>query len=110
MAQIPPGTDLSQVPMGPNPSGAPPDFEHGASLIGGVQGVGISLAAVTTAFLITRLRVYVKLNRGLVLDDGKARQMYIEDLERLTSRSLPPDRLRDGTLLHRPSKHFGTTL
>ncbi|PSN65481.1 hypothetical protein BS50DRAFT_575474 [Corynespora cassiicola Philippines] len=69
MAQIPPGTDLSQVPMGPNPSGAPPDFEHGPSLIGGVQGVGISLAVVTTAFLITRLRVYVKLNRGLVLDD-----------------------------------------
>ena len=71
MDAIPPGTDLSKIPMAVNPSGAPPNFDHSPNLIKAVQGVGISLAAITLVFLIIRLRIYIKLNRGLVLDDGR---------------------------------------
>lgn len=52
-----PGIDLAQVPMARNPNGNPPDFDHGTSLAGSVQGVGVTLATVTLAFLVTRLLV-----------------------------------------------------
>ncbi|PVI01876.1 hypothetical protein DM02DRAFT_470802, partial [Periconia macrospinosa] len=61
--------DLSKVPLGENPNGDPPNFENGPNLINAVQGVGISLAIVAGIFLALRLRIYIKLNRGLVLDD-----------------------------------------
>jgi hypothetical protein len=68
--QIPPGTDLSKVPLGVNPNGSPPNFVDPPNLIASVQGVGISLAVTTFVLLCIRLRVYIKLNRGLVIDDG----------------------------------------
>jgi hypothetical protein len=70
---IPPGTDLSKVPLGVNPNGSPPNFIDPPNLIASVQGVGVSLAAVAFVLLAIRLRVYVRLNRGLVIDDGACR-------------------------------------
>ncbi|KAF2114937.1 hypothetical protein BDV96DRAFT_646803 [Lophiotrema nucula] len=66
---IPPGTDLSKVPLGVNPNGDPPNFVDPPSLTVGVQSVGITLAVTTLIFLVLRLRNYTKLNHGLVLDD-----------------------------------------
>lgn len=77
MDAIPPGTDLSKIPMKANPSGAPPNFDHGPNLINAVQGVGISLAVVTTILLVIRLWIYLKLNRRPLLDDGKAKHREI---------------------------------
>lgn len=109
MTDIPSGTDLSKVPMRANPSGAPPDFEHGPNLIRAVQGVGVSLAVVTTVFLATRLRIYTRLNRGLVLDDGEAQDPRW-NVEVLTKLSLFTHCLCNGARIHRTSKHFETTL
>lgn len=69
LAALPPGVPLSQIPLGVNPDGSPPDFGHGPNLIGAVQGVGITMAAIAALFLGIRLRIYVKLNKKLVLDD-----------------------------------------
>ena len=69
---LPPGTDLSKIPMAPNPSGAPPNFDHGASLAGAVRGVGVTMAVITFGLLVIRLRVYVKANHKLMWDDSES--------------------------------------
>lgn len=68
---IPPGTDLTKIPMAANPSGAPPNFDHGESLAGAVKGVGVTMAVITFFLLAIRLRVYMQANRKLNWDDGE---------------------------------------
>ncbi|ESZ95416.1 hypothetical protein SBOR_4211 [Sclerotinia borealis F-4128] len=67
--QIPPGTDLTKVPLAVNPSGAPPNFVNPPSLIGTVQGVGIFLAVVAFSMVCLRLRINVKHDHKLTIDD-----------------------------------------
>jgi hypothetical protein len=53
--QIPPNMDLSTIPMGMNPSGAPPNFVDPASLAAATYGVVISLIAASMPFVIIRI-------------------------------------------------------
>jgi hypothetical protein len=68
---IPPGTDLSTIPLAPNPNGSPPNFINPPNLIGTVQGVGITLAIIAGILLCLRLRIYTQMNKRLLLDDCK---------------------------------------
>ncbi|OCL06346.1 hypothetical protein AOQ84DRAFT_321579 [Glonium stellatum] len=69
MASIPPGTDLSKIPLAANPSGAPPNFINPPSLAPAVQGVGIALGIVSICLVVVRVRAHSKLNRGVGVDD-----------------------------------------
>jgi hypothetical protein len=53
--QISPSTDLSTIPMGMNPSGAPTNFVDPASLAAATYGVVISLIVVSIPFVIIRI-------------------------------------------------------
>ncbi|KAF7876408.1 hypothetical protein EAF04_001500 [Stromatinia cepivora] len=66
---LPPGTDLTRVPLAVNPSGAPPNFVNPPSLIGTVQGVGIALAIVSFGMVCLRWRINLKHDHKITLDD-----------------------------------------
>ncbi|KAF4625059.1 hypothetical protein G7Y89_g13109 [Cudoniella acicularis] len=66
---LPPGIDLSKVPLMPNPSGAPPNFVDPPSLASTVEGVGISLMIISGFLLIFRLVANLKNPRRLGFDD-----------------------------------------
>ncbi|ROT37822.1 hypothetical protein SODALDRAFT_324317 [Sodiomyces alkalinus F11] len=70
MDALPPGADLSQIPLAENPSGAPPNFTDGPSLIVAVQAVGISLGSIALLLIVLRLSVWYRLKRPFGLDDG----------------------------------------
>ncbi|KAL2751869.1 hypothetical protein ACRALDRAFT_1083809 [Sodiomyces alcalophilus JCM 7366] len=70
MDALPPGVDLSQVPLQENPSGAPPDFDGGPSLIAAVRAVGISLGFIALVLIVLRLSIWYRLKRPLGLDDA----------------------------------------
>lgn len=72
MTALPPGTDLSKVPLAANPSGAPPNFTNPPSLGDAVEGVGISLIAISGVFILFRLYTNSKPPRSLGVDDGKS--------------------------------------
>lgn len=61
--------DLSQIPLGVNPNGDPPDFVHGESLKSVILGTGITLIALSSAFVAIRLGTSLKSSRKLLLDD-----------------------------------------
>ncbi|KAF2704336.1 hypothetical protein K504DRAFT_442482 [Pleomassaria siparia CBS 279.74] len=67
--EIPPGLDLSKVPMGVNPSGAPPNFIDPPSLGPVTYGVVISLMIVTVPFVFTRIYNNWKQYSRMGLDD-----------------------------------------
>ncbi|KAF2488554.1 hypothetical protein BU16DRAFT_473457 [Lophium mytilinum] len=70
MDQIPPGTDLSKVPLGVNPSGAPPNFVNPPTLVHSVQAIGVVLAIISLFLVCVRLGVYRTISRGILLDDA----------------------------------------
>ncbi|KAL1595274.1 hypothetical protein SLS60_009964 [Paraconiothyrium brasiliense] len=66
---LPTGMDLSAIPLMPNPSGAPPDFEGGPSLRNAELVTGIALMAVSGTLLVFRIATNLKIARKLGLDD-----------------------------------------
>lgn len=70
MESLPPGVDLSQVPLAKNPSGAPPNFVDPPSLLIAVQSVGLVLGITALMLVITRLIILHRLKRPFGLDDG----------------------------------------
>ncbi|KAI1657939.1 hypothetical protein F4813DRAFT_64600 [Daldinia decipiens] len=69
MDALPPGIDLSQVPLAANPNGDPPNFVNPPSLISTVQAVGITLGLISLVLVILRLTVYHRTKRGVGFDD-----------------------------------------
>ncbi|KAH6641949.1 hypothetical protein C7974DRAFT_301211 [Boeremia exigua] len=69
MDAIPPGTDLSRVPLMPNPNGDPPNFVNPPSLYSAGLGVGVTLMIMSGIMLVFRLAMNIKLSKKLCLDD-----------------------------------------
>lgn len=69
MAAIPPGTDLSTIPLAPNPNGSPPNFVDPPSLANTILGVAIPLMVISTILVGIRLATNFKNTRKLGLDD-----------------------------------------
>ncbi|KAK3385912.1 hypothetical protein B0H63DRAFT_473829 [Podospora didyma] len=68
-AELPPGMDLSMIPLAANPSGAPPDFDHGPSLEPVVLGTGITFIIISSLMLMLRFYTGLKKSRRLFADD-----------------------------------------
>lgn len=70
MDALPPGIDLSQIPLQEHPTGGVPNFENGPSLINAVRAVGVALGFTALVLIILRLSTWYRLKRPLGLDDG----------------------------------------
>ncbi|KAI1754032.1 hypothetical protein F4782DRAFT_494801 [Xylaria castorea] len=68
-AEIPPGTDLSQIPLLPNPDGSPPNFIDPPSLEGVTIAVSTILLAASTILVPLRLRTNHKIYGRFAFDD-----------------------------------------
>jgi hypothetical protein len=64
------GFDLSNFPLAPNPSGAPPDFKHGASLRPLVLGFDTTMIVISAIFVGIRAWVNCRQLSKVMLDDG----------------------------------------
>lgn len=60
-----------EVPLMPNPNGAPPDYENGPSLFSAVVGLGIPLIVISAVTLGLRLYANMEHSSRLGIDDGK---------------------------------------
>ncbi|KAH9871932.1 hypothetical protein J1614_006190 [Plenodomus biglobosus] len=67
--QSTPPLDLTKIPLVPNPSGAPPNFDDPPTLIDSAFGTGVALIVVGGIFLSLRMGTNIKLSRNLGLDD-----------------------------------------
>jgi hypothetical protein len=81
-AALPPGMDLSKIPLMPNPSGAPPNFVNPPDLMGAVLGVGIALMVLSGILLIFRLVTNYKISR-ITFDDCTSYPRSIQTLQML---------------------------
>ncbi|KAH3958459.1 hypothetical protein HBH98_076490 [Parastagonospora nodorum] len=61
--------DLTKIPLGVNPSGAPPNFETPPTLVHSALGTGVALVIIGGIFLAFRLGTNLKLSKKLRLDD-----------------------------------------
>ncbi|KAI3390483.1 hypothetical protein diail_9511, partial [Diaporthe ilicicola] len=59
----------SEIPLGVNPNGDPPDFVNGASLQPAVLASGIVLIAISIIFVLVRSGTSLYNSRKLFLDD-----------------------------------------
>lgn len=69
MNTIPPGTDLSKVPLAPNPNGDAPNFVDPPSQAATVLAVGLPLAIISTHVVALRLATNYRSTRILGVDD-----------------------------------------
>lgn len=69
MDSLPPGTDLSTIPLAPNPSGAPPNFVDPPSLTPAFLGIGIAFIIVCSILIVLRVFTYLKTLGKVHLDD-----------------------------------------
>jgi len=68
-AAIPPGTDLSKIPLAPNPNGDLPNFMNPPSQAATALAVGLPLAIIGTFVVAFRLITNYRHVRKLCLDD-----------------------------------------
>jgi hypothetical protein len=68
---IPPGTDLSKIPLAANPNGNPPNFADPPSQEVIAKAVGLPLAIIAFLFVLLRLISNFKMARKLSLDDRR---------------------------------------
>ena len=71
MGAIPPGTDLSTIPLSANPNGDPPNFLNPPSQGNTVIGVGVPMIFISTICVVIRLSTALKITRKMSLDDCK---------------------------------------
>ena len=71
MAAHPPGTDLSTVPLAPNPNGDLPNFVDPPSQASIITGVAIPFVIISTILVGIRLATNFKNAQKLGLDDCK---------------------------------------
>lgn len=69
MSAIPPGADLSKIPLAANPNGDPPNFVNPPSQEATVLEVGLILATISTTIVVLRLVTNMRVVRKLGLDD-----------------------------------------
>jgi hypothetical protein len=66
---VPPGVDLSQIPLAPNPSGDPPNFNGGPNLASTILATGITFMTISLIFVIIRLATGWNHTKKIHLDD-----------------------------------------
>ncbi|KAL8696317.1 MAG: hypothetical protein Q9201_007722 [Fulgogasparrea decipioides] len=69
MESIPPGANLSSIPLALNPNGGPPNFFDSPSLLPAVTGVGLTMIMTSGIFVIVRLFTNIKHTSKMGLDD-----------------------------------------
>ncbi|KAI0535047.1 hypothetical protein GGR58DRAFT_480561 [Xylaria digitata] len=69
MSGLPPGADLSTIPLTVNPNGSPPDFDGGPSLQTAVLGTGVVFITVSFTVLLIRLYAVFKTTKRLYAED-----------------------------------------
>ena len=69
MDLIPPGTDLSTIPLGQNPNGQPPNFTNPPNQEWLVLCVGLPLIITSCMFVALRVATNYKVARRLLIDD-----------------------------------------
>lgn len=69
MAAIPPGTDLSSIPLTHNPNGDPPNFVNPPTQAAIALAVGLPLAIISACFVSVRLITNFKIVHKLGPDD-----------------------------------------
>lgn len=69
MSAIPPGADLSKIPLALNPTGEPPNFVDPPSQGATAFAVGLTLATISLFFVMLRLATNLRVVRKLALDD-----------------------------------------
>ena len=75
MPTLPPGTDLSQVPISRNPNGDPPNFKDPISLATTILATGLAFAIASAFFVGLRIFTNLRLARKLWLDDCTAKSV-----------------------------------
>ena len=73
-AAIPPGTDLSKIPLALNPSGDPPNFVNPPNQAVVVLAVGLPLAIISSCFVSLRLFTNHKTAHKLGVDDCRSKR------------------------------------
>jgi uncharacterized protein YPO0396 len=68
---LPPGLDLSHIPLAANPNGSPPNFDHGPSLRPLVIGLDVMMIVVSALFVGIRTWVNCRQLSKIMLDDGR---------------------------------------
>ena len=68
-AAIPPGADLSKIPLAQNPNGSPPNFVNSPSQSSTDFAVGLPFAVLCTFFVLLRLATNFRHTGKLGLDD-----------------------------------------
>ncbi|KAI1475140.1 hypothetical protein F4774DRAFT_398150 [Daldinia eschscholtzii] len=66
---VPPGTDLTKVPLLPNPDGSPPNFDNPVSLTLATYSVTIILVVISSVLVLLRVHAHMKAYKKLGLDD-----------------------------------------
>jgi hypothetical protein len=74
--EIPPGVDLSKVPMLPNPNGTPPNFENSTSLKPVTWSVTIFLIVWSTFCVLLRLHTNYRMHKKLATDDCRLLHLH----------------------------------
>ena len=69
MAAIPPGADLSKIPLAPNPNRDPPNFVNPPNQAVVVLAVGVPLVAISSCFVSLRIFTNYRVAHKLGLDD-----------------------------------------
>ena len=68
-ATIPPGANLSKIPLAQNPNGSPPNFANAPSQSSTDLAVGLPFAILSTCFVFLRLITNFRHTRKLGMDD-----------------------------------------
>lgn len=63
--------DSSEIALGVNPNGNPPNFAHGASIQPAVLASGVVLITISITFVIIRIWTSLHNSHKLLLDDCK---------------------------------------
>jgi hypothetical protein len=74
--------DLSKIPLGPNPTGGPSNFDDPPTLMKPHNGVGITLIILGVLFVGLRVATNLRIARKLCLDDCKFAHVHIRILMR----------------------------
>lgn len=69
MASLPPGIDLSTIPLAAPPPGATSNFINPESLATTFMGIGVFMLVLTAIVVIVRLFSNYRATRGLGWDD-----------------------------------------
>ena len=76
MSGLPPGADLSNIPLAANPNGDPPKFVDPPSQGATVLAVGLAFAVMSFSFVMLRIYTNLRVVRKLKMDDCTERPLW----------------------------------